>query len=321
MTNKLTRNFYWVMSLLLGSAALFTACDDDDEGASSSTLQAGVFTGDDSNSYQLYSVGSTSFSYDDDGNLTKINDAEVSNNPFKITESDSWCTSVSNFRFNAQGYISNFDFSLEYSDESTVKGNYSLSYNSIGQVTKISGGESGVDYEDGDQCKWSSSAEFTMTYEDGNLISTKEVIKSKEDGESYSETDVITFTYGKTENIARQYTTGVLDDFDFVDDLYKLALIGYMGNASKYLPTKISYAATEDGETYSSSSTYSYTLGYQNLIASETRGNSRYSTYYSYWSVTKAEVAVPEELNATTQTEQIQPTKRHGVRRLRDRIK
>jgi hypothetical protein len=136
------------------------------------------------------------------------------------------------------------------------------------------------------------------------LVSCTEVDKGNEDGEKYTETSVYTFAYNDDENVYGQFTEGVLDAMDFGDSFAGLALVGYMGKASKYLPVQIevNYTEDEDGEKYehSYSYTYSYTLNSNKLVATEKQGTSKYATAktYTYSTLTKAvEDLQPKENN------------------------
>jgi hypothetical protein len=304
---------------MLCSTSLFTACsDDDDEGGNStSRLKAGVFTIDSGTQYRLTKVGwDYSFYYDESGNLEGINDMEVTSSPFQIIESDSYGSSVATCYFNSQGYVS----TIKYVDEEkgsdyldSYSGTISLSYNSSNQLTKISISESGTEKEDGETFKYSGSCQRTFTYKDGNLISCTEVDKGSEGGEKYSETSVYTFAYDDDENVYGQYTEGIFETMDIGDALAGLALVGYMGKASKYLPVLIdvTYKWEEDGEEGESSHsyTYSYTLNSDKLVASEKQGTSKYTTatLYTYSTLTKAvEDLQPKETNVDETTSKSQ---------------
>jgi hypothetical protein len=327
--SKMTKHLSLMLSLLLCSALLWTACSSDDDdngdnggGGSAAKLIPGVYEGEDGISYRLTSSGENDYVYDAQGNLTLISGGEdgnyeITTNPFTLYRSNKYGSiSISKCSFNAQGYLTKFtlneiyDYSGEYQDATSV---YSISYNGNGQISKISTSETEVEKWEGETYKGSGSEELTFTYENGNLINVKEVVKGSIAGYSFKGNGLTAFTYGSIANAAQQYTLGVGHYISIDDQVAALAMIGYLGKASKYLPTQIRYTYTYSGdeqEEEDETATYSYKLGTNNsLVITEKENNSTYT--YKYASDTKA---IDNTQPSTVSLENNTPARRrHGI--------
>lgn len=322
------KHFCLVVSLFSTSLFLLSACgsdgDGDDEGGgrTSSSLQVGVFTGSDGVQYRLSRVGYYyAFSYDDDGALSYLTCSgggayAVTNNPLTVYSQnydDVDVVNYSDFSFNSAGYVTKCKYEQSYyaaeNEYEVWTGSFSMSYNGSGQLTKLSCKMEGETCIYNEKSKSSASINYAFTYKNGNLIASSAVIKGNEYGQSYTDTAESTYTYGNQENPSGQYTVGVLDAFDFQDALSALAMVGYLGKASAYLPKSIVSVITEtddggDPETIDDSFTYS--VNSNNSLVTKENGVT-----YSYATLTKAiDEAEPADFVAD---KSVKRSHRHGA--------
>ena len=288
----------------------FAACgDDDNDEGGSGTVEAQALVDNDGNQVRITSVGDVEFNYDKKGRLVSFgNDDEtyVINGSTITAPGTSYEYKLST---NSKGYITKMviSYNEKYDNGEYEKGSgtVSISYNGDGEITAVAGTGTS-EYKEVYQGEVETGSEKstvseTFTWSNGNL--KKIVSESKgsyiEDGEpgSYSSVDTYTFTYGKTANVCRQYPYYVGNNV-LGEGAGLLALAGFFGVGTAYLPTGYTDAYTEtyyDEKPYSNSKSYTltYTLNSNGTIDTEKRDNGK-TIQYGYSDVTRAAMLANE---------------------------
>lgn len=168
--------------------------------------------------------------------------------------------------FNSRGYITKISGSWDYKDnedgdESSYSGSltYTFSYDANGQLTSMdaSDNEKSVESGDVDTNKFVSKAKFT--WKDGNLVkcesSSTEEFIEGDREEKSTSSAIVNITYGNQPNKYRQYPKL------FCDDDFSYMAVGLLGVGPKDLPqtwAETYHEKPESGEEYNG--TYAYTV-------------------------------------------------------------
>lgn len=181
--------------------------------------------------------------------------------------------------FNSRGYITKISGSWDYKDngdgyESSYSGslNYTFSYDANGQLTSVDASDNGKSVESGyvDTYKCVGKAKFT--WKDGNLVkcesSSTEESIEGDREEKWTSSGIVNIAYGNQSNKYRQYTQ-YFGDGDF---LFMGA--GLLGVGPKYLPQTCSETyreKVEGGSEYDETytETYTFTLNDDGTINTE----------------------------------------------------
>ena len=256
----------------------FTACDDDDDddGGRSSNAESGSTTA----KYYISefnapgtSMGNVVFTYDSDGNLTKIVEYDdetgleddtysITYDPMTVTISEGgeiYCT-MSDIGVNSNRYITGYTLTyIEDDEDCTVTCTYSGTHLSM----LVEENNYGVEKE-------------MLTWDDDLLIG---YAYSYSDYDGDSDSGVWTYIYEdyKYENKMMQYTYGTWDlDPSETHLIMYLAWTGFFGEGSSYLPDEID----EEGERGS------YVCGFNDdgTVAYESEELRDYDVYtFSYY--------------------------------------
>ena len=295
------KKLFLLMAMAL-PVCLFTACgsDDDEDGgdAPGGSMSSSVteIKGSDGSKMRLTSDGDCRYYYDKDGNLTKMTigseTIEITNNPFRassqISDNESYVITAD---FNSKGYFSKVKTTAIYKGEdwaSTLNKELTFSYDNDGHLIKTVDNSKETGEEDGEKYSYSSTKTHTFTWKDGLLTSAESISKEMGDGENYTKTIEVSFSYDVIyPNVSRQYTHSHTNGIDGKDSYTTLfALIGFCGKGSAQLPS--SYTTVKgsygDGEgfgyiDYGNTFTCTYTYNENGTVKTEKCGNT-YS--YSY---------------------------------------
>lgn len=290
----MSKTFKW--AVLFASAALmtgFTACGSDDDGdepdgPDTPTATVGV---------RLYSVGGTSFSYDNQGRVDGYRSrygeyASIDWENGVIESSDSEDGEPINFKTNGKGYFTEFSQSWNYKEDGDSykgSGKMKFSYDKQGHLTKISVSMSESGKEDGESYKYEETSEIEYTWKDGKLVKGVCETIEKEDGEKDVYKTTANVAYGLKENLFNQYCLSLASDvieFDFGD----FALVGLLGVGPAQFPAVIE--TEEDDNGYNSSSTNNISISVNQVGLIETESSSHGYYVYSYENVpTSSKVA------------------------------
>lgn len=149
--------------------------------------------------------------------------------------------------FNSKGYITKISGSWNYKDDEedySSKGSltYAFNYDASGQLVGVEMSENGTEVDGSHVYNDKSTTKGTFTWKDGNLMKYESTTTFSGD---YNGTDkgVLSFTYGNQPNKYRQYP-GYLcgdDDMGFIG-------AGLLGVGPKMLPKTITNYISEDDE-------------------------------------------------------------------------
>ena len=253
--------FYFLPILLLGGLSLFTACSDDDDENGGGQPSGPVIGPSGTNSgARLTSISNdwgktTYFQYNEDGTIKRISEEQqgeeddwiaMTYNPFRIeTEYYGFLKNVS---FNDDGYLTHLAAEYSESDEEvgwseTGKADMKLTYNSNGNLTKITFTGSYRGKEDGESFSGQYTASITYSWKEGNLAKIQSTYNDIEDGESWKNTETYEFEYSDEVNKFQQYIIGVDDATGFSEDF---APIGWLGKWSKNYPSSCTVLDVEE---------------------------------------------------------------------------
>ena len=318
---------------------VLTGCsddDDDDDGgnASAETLsEVSAFTGTDGSTLYLTTIYSGSYTeysieYDEDGIMTSWNDDTklTSTSPLKYEYDDGEdegndTETFKNFNTNSSGYLTSYDYeeAETWSDGDYDKGSasISLSYNSNGQLTKITSSGSYKEYyaDDNETYTESFTTTTTLTWENNLITQAVSTTTWKDsDGDSGTYTETWVYAYDtEYENATLQYPYYDNEAFDCIyytipsDEPF--LFIGWFGKGPEYLPSSYTYSYyyDEDDEVYSGSynKSFSYTFNSDGSI----HYDGRY--YYAYQDDVTEKSLTFTELSDKETTKADSKTKRH----------
>lgn len=286
-TKKYLKPLYLVCALMCASA--FSACssDDDNDGGGSAgggsdlsipssvvdgVRVTGITTSDPENGFSVTynddgspasaTVKGTTYNYEYAGDANRATTATGRKLVRVVASGDygdgnsTWV--ASNFSFNQDGFLASYKETMSASEYGyTEKAEYvmTFSYNGKGRLQRIA--ISGTYSESGDGESYSEpvSESIDYTYTGDNL--TK--VTNTSDGETLD----YLYEYGTSthSNAYNVMTPQLAEGMAFFSPmLYQLVYMGYLGNASAFLPTKMTY--------------HSY--------SSYTDGNSNYDDLYEY---------------------------------------
>lgn len=181
--------------------------------------------------------------------------------------------------FNSKGYITKISGSVSYKDDedgyvSSYSGSmsYVYSYDANGQLTSIDGSENGKSVKDGEVENYKYVSKCKLTWKDGNLVKYEangtEEYIGGDNDGKWTYSDIAEITYGNQPNKYRQYPKM------FCDDDFSYMAVGMLGVGPKDLPQ--TWAETyhengEDGDKYESTYTErcSFTLNDDGTIDTE----------------------------------------------------
>ena len=159
--------------------------------------------------------------------------------------------------FNSKGYITKISGSWNYKDDEedySSKGSltYALNYDASGQLVTVDMSENGTEVEGGYIDNYKTITKGTFTWKDGNLMKYESTTTYSGD---YNGTDkgVLSFTYGNQTNKYRQQPGFMCDD----DMGFTGA--GLLGVGSKMLPETITVYDSYEEDGYEHESEYGYT--------------------------------------------------------------
>lgn len=199
---------------------------------------------------------------------------------------ESWI--ANSFKFNTDGFIVSYKEHVKgsYSDGSReeYKNNLTLSYGSKGRLSKVNVSSSWTDVDsDGEKESGSGGGSIKYSYSGDNLTQV-----SVGDAE---EMTTFTYEYTTTPNTYNNMTEGLSYGMaTYSPILYIFARLGFLGNASAFLPSQMVYRTESydegekdvDTEKYS----FSYELDSHNRIDAEVMWND-YLTYRLVYTWTK----------------------------------
>ena len=290
--------FYALSMLAVATWSVsLTSCKDDDDDNSGSVAASDTPSPTVTDSYgakhRVTSFGDYSYSYDKNGKLTAIyDDDELIQSGSGLTfrdkgkdEYDEWDCTIK-FALNQRGYVSEASESFYDKDSDgewergTIHNSYT--YDSEGQLNRITSTASGSYREDGKTYAFSWKDKTTLTWSDSKLLQvTYEWTETDEGDDEDNDSGSYTYTlqYGTQANSARQWLH-VIDRMveDMIDFTEALSPLGLFGRGPAYLPIRYS----QNGY----SSTLAYTLNANGTIHSD---NGR---IYTYDDATRSTVAV-----------------------------
>lgn len=350
MEKHILKKLAWlyVACAMVMPVVVLTGCsDDDDDGgnASAETLsEVSAFTGTDGSTLYLTKVyrGSETYlyiEYDEDNNniMTSWEDEHyeyelTSESPLQYTDNDDDYTQLYyDFNTNSSGYLKSFKWKT-YDDECSCTESFSFSYNSKGQLTKITTRYSDVEYENGDKWTESGGTTIKITWEDDLITEAERSYSwSDSDGCSGESSQTYEYSYGSYtyENATLQYPAGNTEIFEYLvlgtditNNCPPFLYIGWLGIGPKYLPTSriCSYSYWEDYDGEEDSDEGSYKNSYSYTFNSNGSLYKCGSDYYSYLDDESTE----KSLSITEQNETETLKNSHKTRisnRLRNRLR
>ena len=195
------------------------------------------------------------FQYNEDGTVKRIFEGydeededwiAMTYNPFRMEASDYGF--LKNVSFNDDGYLTHL--AAEYSESDEEEGwsetgteDMKCTYNSNGNLTKITFTGSYRGKEDGESFSGQYTASITYSWIEGNLAKVQSTYNDIEDGESWKNTETYEFEYSDEVNKFQQYIIGVDDANDFSE---YFAPIGWFGKWSKNYPSSCTVLDVEE---------------------------------------------------------------------------
>ena len=299
------KKFFILMAMAL-PVCLFSACGDDDDGGGASaggSISSGAteIADDNGKALRLVSDGMFSYLYDSENRLTSLTYGSavypITPEPFKMLIEDGGDKAEITADFNDKGYMSKMVADYSYKDEymsSTGQIVYNFQYDSSSKLIKVTGNATEKVNEEGYKYSCSGSLDFTPKWNGDVLMGYDGISKGKDDGESYTETMKITYSYGSdVANKYRQYTHAL--KFFEVDPFQMFATVGLLGKTSSKLPTS---GDSEYEEKYSGEDPYTekehhefaYSFNSNGTVAVETI--DKYTKYvYTYSDNNSAKIA------------------------------
>ena len=326
--------FYFLPILLLGGLSLFTACSDDDDENGGGQPSGPVIGPSGTNSgARLTSISAgwgktTYFQYNEDGTIKRISEEEdgeeddwiaMTYNPFRIETKDNGF--LKNVSFNDDGYLTGLAFEYSESDEEegwseTGKGDMKLTYNSNGNLTKITVTGSYSGKGDGESFSGEYTGSITYSWIEGNLAK----IQSTYDfGDGELSTETYEFEYSDEVNKFQQYIIGVDDATGFSEDF---APIGWLGKWSKNYPsscTELKVEEDDEGkETYTGTHSWSnFSTTSDGLLSGFNYDGNRYTYTYDNTAPTAKKAAAKQTLNNNAPSPRTKKMSRRHLRHAR----
>ena len=326
--------FYFLPILLLGGLSLFTACSDDDDENGGGQPSGPVIGPSGTNSgARLTSISAgwgktTYFQYNEDGTIKRISEEEdgeeddwiaMTYNPFRIETKDNGF--LKNVSFNDDGYLTGLAFEYSESDEEegwseTGKGDMKLTYNSNGNLTKITVTGSYSGKGDGESFSGEYTGSITYSWIEGNLAK----IQSTYDfGDGELSTETYEFEYSDEVNKFQQYIIGVDDATGFSEDF---APIGWLGKWSKNYPsscTELKVEEDDEGkETYTGTHSWSnFSTTSDGLLSGFNYNGNRYTYTYDNTAPTAKKAAAKQTLNNNAPSPRTKKMSRRHLRHAR----
>ena len=326
--------FYFLPILLLGGLSLFTACsDDDDENGSGQPSAPVIGPGDTNSGARLTSISNdwgktTYFQYNEDGTIKRISEEQqgeeddwiaMTYNPFRMETSEYGF--LKNVSFNDDGYLTGLAFEYSESDEEegwseTGKGDMKLTYNSNGNLTKITVTGSYSGKGDGESFSGEYTGSITYSWIEGNLAK----IQSTYDfGDGELSTETYEFEYSDEVNKFQQYIIGVDDATGFSEDF---APIGWLGKWSKNYPsscTELKVEEDDEGkETYTGTHFWSnFSTTSDGLLSGFNYDGNRYTYTYDNTAPTAKKAAAKQTLNNNAPSPRTKKMSRRHLRHAR----
>lgn len=281
-----------IMLFLMSMCLSFTACgsDDDDElGGSINTSKVtanAVYTTDDGDQVVLKSLNSASFSYDEYGLPTKVDDYRIDYDEGVLWYTGSY-TGECEFSMNNSGFITAIKGSYTYYDsyykqDLTDTETFTYTYDSSGHLTTAVW--KWTDEYPDQPAPDSGTQTTTYTWSNNNLTKVKSVEEWKEydnEWETGKDTYLLTISYDE-KNPLGQYT-GTFAYALWDDYAEELGIVGLMGKAPKSLITEV-YRVDDDG--YEVEYEVSYKYNTDGTIKTETvpytNGSYTYTSTYNY---------------------------------------
>lgn len=193
-----------------------------------------------------------------------------------------------NMTLNSEGLVASMSIYFRYlhqegRNNDIYKHNYTLSYNSEKQLTKVEGDLYIENYDKNNNLEYAKVNESMMlTWENGNLVKVDRIytevekVGDPDGGRSWT----ATLEYDNTPNACKQYTKGFSKIRFFWGEygIEQLFMLGLFGVGPAKLPTSIS---TVDAK-HSTSYQYTYTLNNNGTVATEKSSGSSTEDIYVY---------------------------------------
>ena len=329
--------FYFLPILLLGGLSLFTACSDDDDENGGGQPSAPVIGPSGTNSGARLTSISTDwgygyyFQYNEDGTVQRISEGHdeededwiaMTYNPFRMEASDYGF--LKNVSFNDDGYLTHLAIEYSESDEEegwseTGKDDMQCTYNSNGNLTKITftGRYSGK--EDGESYSGQYTGSITYSWIEGNLAKIQSTYNDFEDGESFRHTETYEFEYSDEVNKFQQYIIGVDDATDFSE---YFAPIGWLGKWTKNYPSSCTVLDVEEDSEGKYEDTYTrswsnFSTTSDGLLSGYKIGGTEYTYTYDNTAPTAKKAAAKQTLDNNASSPRTKKMSRHHLRHAR----
>ena len=327
--------FYYLPILLLGGLSLFTACsDDDDENGGGQPSAPVIGSGDTNAGARLTSISNDRgygyyFQYNEDGTVQRISEGydeededwiAMTYNPFRMEASDYGF--LKNVSFNDDGYLTHL--AAEYSESDEEEGwsetgteDMKCTYNSNGNLTKITFTGSYRGKEDGESFSGQYTASITYSWIEGNLAKIQSTYNDFEDGESWRHTETYEFEYSDEVNKFQQYIIAVDDANDFSE---YFAPIGWLGKWSKNYPSSCTVLDVEEDSEGKYEDTYTrswsnFSTTSDGLLSGYKYDGTEYTYTYDNTAPTAKKAAAKQMLGNNAPSPRTKKMSRHHLRR------
>ena len=219
------------------------------------------------------------------------------------------------------GYLTHLAIEYSESDEEegwseTGKGDMKLTYNSNGNLTKITVTGSYSGKGDGESFSGEYTGSITYSWIEGNLAK----IQSTYDfGDGELSTETYEFEYSDEVNKIQQYIIGVDDATGFSEDF---APIGWLGKWSKNYPsscTELKVEEDDEGkETYTGTHSWSnFSTTSDGLLSGFNYDGNRYTYTYDNTAPTAKKAAAKQTLNNNAPSPRTKKMSRRHLRHAR----
>jgi len=283
MTNL---KFWQLFTLLLATLAItpLTSCGDDEDnggngpgnGPAAPSTSNTVFTTLDSKKVSVSSIGYYDFVYDNDYNITKINNLTIAYATGTIVYNDG-DGSTAKFEMNGNGHITKLKYTSSDDDDYesyNETADYEFSYSGT-QLTEVKYNSTSQEIykSTGSTSKETESTVLKFNWKDGSIVSVTEnyeySVKENNEPTKYADETTTYTVITKEDNALRQPTISYADWLDNnIDNIYPLALAGMLGKNSAKLPATVVMEMNGnniDGTTTQESSTAEYVYAIDEL--------------------------------------------------------